>query len=326
MSDRKAIRTPAMLVALVFYLFVDFRVAAQDFSRVAPAIANKLASSGRKSVAVVDFTDLQLNVTELGRYMAEEFQNALVNEAKGFKIIDRTNLKAILQENKLAATGIIDPVTARQLGRIAGVETLVTGSITQFGDSVRLSLKLLDASTAEVLATSSVDVPKTNTIATLSSQPIGAGNVASNTSPAGPVGGAIQRKTVKGITVELLACNNTRAGLRCDFSFINQDRDKGVGVFAVSAFDARGGQYQSDRGQIGNGQGSNSFFGAGRQMEARLITGVSTPAFIMFEQIPRTSSLSALYLEMFVRSPDTDISVGSDRIDFRNIGVGFRTD
>jgi hypothetical protein len=55
---------------------------AQDFSRSVSTIGNKLGASGKKSVAVVGFTDLRLNVTELGRYMAEEFQNALVNEAK----------------------------------------------------------------------------------------------------------------------------------------------------------------------------------------------------------------------------------------------------
>jgi curli biogenesis system outer membrane secretion channel CsgG len=323
MSNHKAIRTSAVLLLLVLSLFADRSVGAQDFSRAAPAIADRLAASGRKSVAVVDFTDLQSNVTELGRYMAEEFQNALVNEAKGFKIIDRTNLRAILQEKKLAASGIIDPATARQLGRIAGVETLVTGGITQFAESVRVSLKLLDASTAEVLATSSVDVPKTSTIATLLGQAIGVGSSASNIPSTSA--GAIQRKTVKGVTVELLACDNTSAGLRCDFSFINRDRDKGVGVDSVSAFDARGGQYESTGGQIGNGQ-ARSILGLINYIEARLITGVATPAFVVFEQIPRIGSLSALYLQLFVRDPDTGISVGSDRIDFRNISVGLKPD
>src|SRR5262245_28954473 len=117
-------------------------VRAQDFSRMASTVAAKLTAAQKKSVAITDFTDLQMNVTELGRYLAEAFQEALVNEAKAFRVIDRTHLKAIIQEARLSSTGLIDPSTARQLGRIAGVETLVTGSITQFGDSIRLSVKL----------------------------------------------------------------------------------------------------------------------------------------------------------------------------------------
>jgi TolB-like protein len=124
-------------------------VSAQDFGRTAAGISDRLISSGKRSVAVVDFTDLQMNVTELGRYLAEEFQSAIVMQATGYKVIDRTHIKAILQENKLSSTGLIDPQSARQLGRIAGVESLITASITPLGDNVHLSIKLLDASTAE---------------------------------------------------------------------------------------------------------------------------------------------------------------------------------
>jgi len=55
--------------------------------------------------------DLQGNVTELGRFLAEELSGALVNDSRGFRVIDRAHLKAILQEHKLAATGLIDPQT-----------------------------------------------------------------------------------------------------------------------------------------------------------------------------------------------------------------------
>jgi hypothetical protein len=144
----------------------------------------------------------------------------------------------------------------------------------------------LDASIAEVLATSSVDVPNTSTISTLISQPI-VSNASSNAASISAAGGAIQRQTAKGVTVELLACNNTSAGLRCDLSFINRDRDKGVGAFSASAFDARGGQYEFNEGQMGNGQALNRSL-TGVRLEARLITGVATAALILFEQISQT--------------------------------------
>jgi hypothetical protein len=37
---------------------------------------------------------------------------------------------------KLASSGIIDPATARKLGEVAGVDCLVSGSLTLLGDSV----------------------------------------------------------------------------------------------------------------------------------------------------------------------------------------------
>src|SRR5712692_2319135 len=137
---------------------------AQDMKTVSSSLASRIAASGRKTVAVVDFTDLEGCPTKLGRFLAEELSVDLVGDAKGFEVIERTQLKVILQEHKLATTGLIDPQTARKLGQIAGVDALVTGTITPFGDSVRLSVKALDTTTAKTIAASTIDVPKTKTI------------------------------------------------------------------------------------------------------------------------------------------------------------------
>src|ERR1700733_16261592 len=106
--------------------------AAQDLRSLASTISQHISSSGRKSAAVVDFTDLDGTPTKLGRFLAEEFSDALFSQASNFDVVDRTHLKALLQEHKLATTGLIDPATARELGRLAGVETLVTGTLTPF--------------------------------------------------------------------------------------------------------------------------------------------------------------------------------------------------
>src|SRR5713101_2416494 len=124
-------RTYAQLVSLALALLLTAIAAvqlfAQDMKTVSSSLASRIAASGRKTVAVVDFTDLQGNVTELGRFLAEELSVDLVGDAKGFEVIERTQLKVILQEHKLATTGLIDPQTARKLGQIAGVDALVTG-------------------------------------------------------------------------------------------------------------------------------------------------------------------------------------------------------
>lgn len=112
----------------------------------------------------MDFTDLSGNVTELGRFLAEEISVTLASLDKGIEVIDRTHLKVILQEHKLATTGLIDPATARKLGKIAGVESLATGTITPFGDSVRVSVKIIDADTAKIIAASTANIAKTRII------------------------------------------------------------------------------------------------------------------------------------------------------------------
>jgi len=145
----------------------------QEVKQLSVQLSAAIVKSGKQTVAVVDFTDLQGNVTELGRFLAEEFSIALSLTAKDFEVIDRTHLKTLLQEHRLAATGIIDPQTARRLGEIAGVQALVTGSITAFGDTVRLSAKVLDTSTAKMLGAATADIPRTKAIDELLARGIG---------------------------------------------------------------------------------------------------------------------------------------------------------
>lgn len=141
-------------------------------------LAERIAEVGKKRIAVVDFTDLQGNVTELGRFLAEEFSVAFAGAGKGLAIIDRGHLRAILAEHRLALTGIVDPETARKIGKIAGVQAIVTGSVTPFGDSIRVSFKILDSETAMIIAASSGNIARTAAISELlgrgieSSQPV----------------------------------------------------------------------------------------------------------------------------------------------------------
>lgn len=166
----RSIARGSVVIRLALLSFASLFLAQQAFpqgpavSSLSTGLAEIASHSGKKTVAVVDFTDLQGCVTELGRYMAEDVSVALVNNAKGFEVIDRTNLKVLMQEHKLASAGIIDPTTARKLGQVAGVDALVTGTIAPLNDSVHVSAKVLDTGTAKMLGGITADIPKTKTV------------------------------------------------------------------------------------------------------------------------------------------------------------------
>jgi TolB-like protein len=153
-----------VIIFLVFPVYGFAQIEGMLDQQQLANLADRIAQVGKKRIAVVDFTDLQGNVTELGRFLAEEFSVALVGAGKGFEIIDRVHLKSILAEHKLALTGVIDPKTARELGKIAGVDAIVTGSITPFGDNIRVSFKVLDTETAMIIAASSGNIARTAAI------------------------------------------------------------------------------------------------------------------------------------------------------------------
>lgn len=147
----------------------------QELQRQVRELGERLRAAGRTSAAVVDFTDLEGNVTQLGRFLAEELSVGLANGNTGLEIVDRTHLAALLREHKLSADGLVDPENARKLGRVAGVQVLITGSLTAFGESVRVSAKALDSATAKMIASSSVNIAKTGVIQSLFAAGIGTG-------------------------------------------------------------------------------------------------------------------------------------------------------
>ena len=136
----------------------------KEISALSASIGQRIESLGKKKIAVVDFTDLQGNVTELGRFLAEELSVSLTVNFPNLEVIDRTHLKTLLQEHALSVSGLMDPSNVQKLGQISGVEAIVTGSVTPFGDNVRVTVKVIATDTAKVIAADKSDIAKTKAI------------------------------------------------------------------------------------------------------------------------------------------------------------------
>lgn len=66
-----------------------------EIKSMSATMADKIIQAKKKTVAVTDFTDLQGNITELGRFIAEHFSVALAGSGKGIDVIDRTHIKQL---------------------------------------------------------------------------------------------------------------------------------------------------------------------------------------------------------------------------------------
>lgn len=147
-----------------------------ELNTMSQGISRDIIKSGKKRVAVVDFSDLKGNITELGRFIAEELSVNLTRNSSKYEVIDRAHLKAIMNEHKFAASGLVDPETIKEIGKIAGVDLLVTGLLTPFGDSIRISCKIISTKTAKVLGARKVTIAKTRTIENMLAQSIEQGS------------------------------------------------------------------------------------------------------------------------------------------------------
>lgn len=264
-KNTKALLVTVLWFALFFSGFELSLAYEKEIKALSSTLAESIVTSGKKSIAVVDFTDLQGNVTELGRFLAEEFSVALSEAGKGFEVVDRTHLKSLLKEHQLAQTGLIDPSTARKLGEIAGVQALITGTITPFGDSIRLAVKVLDTSTAKVIGASRGDIAKTKALEELLAKGIETGAKVAEGS-AQPIPSPVQPKAlakaeVEDFTFEAKQCKWAGQRVICSIAVTNNAQktrrlyiranSPGLSIFV----DNRGNQYNSTGvmfGGVGN--------------------------------------------------------------------------
>src|SRR3954470_15613305 len=69
---------------------------------------------------------------------AQAAQDVFVTElfkSGKFRVVDREQLDAMMQEKGLTQSGDIDPKTAIKLGKILGVNYLLTGAVTEYGNT-----------------------------------------------------------------------------------------------------------------------------------------------------------------------------------------------
>lgn len=77
-------------------------------------------------------------------------------KVKGIEVIERRQLYKILEEIQFSRSGLADDAAIKQLGKMAGVDALLTGSYMAVEKQVRINARLLEVETGRILAASSV--------------------------------------------------------------------------------------------------------------------------------------------------------------------------
>ena len=91
-------------------------------------------TSGKIRIAVMDFqnnSDWAWWGDNLGKAAADELVTQLFKTGK-FSVIERDKLQHVLDEQSLGASGAVQSSTAAKIGKVLGVQLILTGSITKF--------------------------------------------------------------------------------------------------------------------------------------------------------------------------------------------------
>jgi len=111
--------------------------------------------------AVLDIANEQGQQTALSSYIGDELSLRYASDS-GYSLVERGQLKKVLKEHNLQATGAIDEATVSSLGKFLGASRIITGQYYQMGDEYVAMVRVLDVSTGKVLKMAKVNFPKSS--------------------------------------------------------------------------------------------------------------------------------------------------------------------
>ena len=135
----------------------------REVKKIADSFVAKLKKKDQEvhNIIVSDFTDGKVAPTELGRYLAEEFSFYIADlDDEKFSVLDRSRLEALLKEQGLIRDELIDPLTAVKLGKLKGMQHLLSGTIIDSGESYTIYIKLIEVETQKILASTRGSISK----------------------------------------------------------------------------------------------------------------------------------------------------------------------
>ena len=117
-------------MALMLYKVIgEVNPAYPDLFSKVRGIEDSIYARARRSIAVFDFNSPS-SYSDAGVIVANNLISRLFNNASSdIKILERENLKSILEEMKLGQIGVVSENTAKEMGRIYGIDYAIMGSV-----------------------------------------------------------------------------------------------------------------------------------------------------------------------------------------------------
>lgn len=147
------------MVTIPAFSQIEFDNLVRDITQ---KMAIKLSTINSPRIAVANFVDLQNNETELGRYVAEAFSVEFVNSP--LQVVDRSRLDDLVKELKFDHQNLTNPKDALKLGKLAGIQYLITGTTTMLDNSIDITIKAYDIEKGIVVAAQRGNLPRTDAI------------------------------------------------------------------------------------------------------------------------------------------------------------------
>lgn len=137
------------------------KTAIDDYvSKMTKSILNNKNNIKRNAINTIAFWQIEDSRGSLiSNIVINKLTDELVNSGE-FNIIDRDNLSELLKEQTFGTTGLVDPITAKRLGKLYGVDAFIFGRIKNYtiendeeyiSVNIDANLKMIDVNSAKIV-------------------------------------------------------------------------------------------------------------------------------------------------------------------------------
>ena len=153
------VRPGAFLLAFAATFFFYEAALAGGFKSLAKELARAAQDSGITRVAVIPFEPADSSSAKDGLAIAEKLTTQIVRTGR-VQTMERSLIGKLLDEHRLAKTGLIDLGTLKKLGAVLSVDGIVSGSFVTLGPRVLINARLIDVETGRIVAACEREAPR----------------------------------------------------------------------------------------------------------------------------------------------------------------------
>lgn len=155
----QARRRGACVLGFLGGLLLAGEAAAGPYDKLADELSRLAKRTGYTRVAVLPFRpSIGGGRRGSGMALAERLVSQMAARP-GLQVVERTLLDGVLREQRLGLEGVVRPGEAREVGRVLGVEAIITGTFLSVGSGkLEVHTRLIDAETARILGAATAKV------------------------------------------------------------------------------------------------------------------------------------------------------------------------
>ncbi len=115
---------------------------------------NAQTADATATVGVLDFSGFMMEQTGGSAPLGKAVSSMLITELlnlDGLTVIERQDLRKVLEEQRLALSGVVDEGTAIEVGRILGAQYMIFGAAVSVAGELRLDMRAVDVETSQIL-------------------------------------------------------------------------------------------------------------------------------------------------------------------------------